>query len=207
MLTIILNEQAVSDRHRNIFTILQLRLTDSSLIQLIHLQRSETRENIYWTTYHIPMAKTKLLVYYGSTSWRKQQKKHKWHSAKLLQQKAGTVVLTAISKHPNALDNELKQIILEHFSNVDTRPEAKHYLKWMRLENDVSLLVHNTKYATAHAVAHMKTPEEQDDQQVLINHTNTLTEYTTWKLNRKIFRDKSSRDTMDEAEIICKQAR
>ena len=29
--------------------------------------------------------------------------------------KAGTVVLTAISKCPNALDNELKQIILEHF--------------------------------------------------------------------------------------------
>ena len=78
--------------------------------------------------------------------------------------KAGTVVLTAISKCPNASDNELKQIILEHFSNVGTRLEAKHYLKCMRLKNNTSLLVHNTEYAAAHAVAHRKTPKEQDDQ-------------------------------------------
>ena len=49
----------------------------------------------------------------------------------------------------------------------------------MRLENDASLLIYNTKYAAAHTVVHMKTPEEQDDQQVLIKYTNTLTEYTT----------------------------
>ena len=43
--------------------------------------------------------------------------------------KASTVILTAISKCPNVSDNELKQIILEHFSSVGTRPEPKHYLK------------------------------------------------------------------------------
>ena len=37
ILTIIPNEQAVSERHRNTFTMLQSRLTDSGWIQLIHL--------------------------------------------------------------------------------------------------------------------------------------------------------------------------
>ena len=90
---------------------------------------------------------------------------------------------------------------------MGTRPEAKHW----RLENDASLLVHNTEYAAAHQVAHMHTTEEQDDQQVLIEYANTLTEYMARKLNRKIFRDKSYictfRDAINKAKIICKQAR
>ena len=90
---------------------------------------------------------------------------------------------------------------------MGTRPEARHW----RLENDASLLVHNTEYAAAHQVAHMQTTEEQDDQQVLIEYANTLTEYMARKLKRKIFKDKSYictlKDAINNAKIICKQAR
>ena len=53
MLTIIPNEQDVSERHRNTFTILQLWLTDFSWIQLIHLikwiwYKKEINANVRW---------------------------------------------------------------------------------------------------------------------------------------------------------------
>ena len=122
--------------------------------------------------------------------------------------KAGPTVLTAISRYQNAINAELKRVILECFSNVGTRLEANHYLRNMRLNENNTLMIHNVEYAAAHAVAYGMTPEEQTDQQVLQSYVNTLGNTIADKLNRKIFRKKHKshirtlKDTMEEAESL-----
>ena len=48
-----------------------------------------------------------------------------------------------MSKTPDATDTELKQHILESFSNMGSRTEAHHYLIRMTVDEDESLLAHN----------------------------------------------------------------
>ena len=79
--------------------------------------------------------------------------------------KGGPIVSTQVqifmSKTPDATEAELKQYILESFSNVGSRTEAHHYLTRMTENEDESLLAHNSEYAAVHEVAHGITPEEQ----------------------------------------------
>ena len=107
--------------------------------------------------------------------------------------------MSAVLKCPNTTDAQIKQTILGYFSTVGPRTEANHYLKKMRLDNNESLISHNAEYAAVHLVGHLKTPEQQEDQQILHEYANTL-----------ILRDnsyiKTLRDTMEEAEIIHKQS-
>ena len=68
--------------------------------------------------------------------------------------KAGPIVSTQVqtfmSRTPDATDTELKQHILESFSNVGSRTEAHHYLTRMTVDEDESLLAHNSEYAAVH---------------------------------------------------------
>ena len=68
--------------------------------------------------------------------------------------KAGTTVTHTLSLFltgkPDATDDEIKQMILENFSNVGTKTEAHHILRTVRLQNDESLLTHNAEYTTIH---------------------------------------------------------
>ena len=52
--------------------------------------------------------------------------------------KAGPVVSSAVNNfvrsRPNATNAQVKQWVLEHFSNVGTKAEAFHYLGEMRVE-------------------------------------------------------------------------
>ena len=125
--------------------------------------------------------------------------------------KAGPTVVTAISRYPNALDAQLKRIILEGFSNVGTRTEASHYLKMMRLDSNDTLAAHNAEYEAVHTVAYGISTEEQNDKQILRAYANTLCNYTATKLNRKIIRRgsriKTLKDAMEEAEILDSQSR
>ena len=102
-------------------------------------------------------------------------------------------------------------MILESFSNVGTKPEASHYLKRMRLEDDDSLIAHNTKYAAVHEAAYGLTPERQMNQTAFIEYANTLSEVVSDRLVKRIVRNNSYletlRQTMDEAEKMYKQAR
>ena len=63
--------------------------------------------------------------------------------------KGGPIVSTQVqifmSKTPDATDTELKQHILESFSNVGSRTEAHHYLIRMTVDEDESLLAHNSE--------------------------------------------------------------
>ena len=108
--------------------------------------------------------------------------------------KAGPIVSTQVqtfmSRIPDATDAELKQHILESFSNVGSRTEAHHYLTRMTVDEDESLLVHNSEYAAVHEAAHGITPEEQRSEIALMDYVRTLPQITCDELTKQITRPK-----------------
>ena len=129
--------------------------------------------------------------------------------------KGGPIVSTQIqlfmTKTPDATDAELKQYILESFSNVGSRTEAHHYLIRMTLDEDESLLAHNSEYAAIHEAAHGTTPEEQTSIIAIMDYTRTLPQFTCDELTKQITRPKSKihnlRDAMNWAESLDRQGR
>ena len=129
--------------------------------------------------------------------------------------KGGPIVSTQIqifmTKTPDATDGELKQYILESFSNVGSRTEAHHYLIRMTLDEDESLLAHNSEYAAIHEAAHGITLEEQRSEIALMDYTRTLPQFTCDELTKQITCPKSKihnlRDTMNWAESLDRQGR
>ena len=133
----------------------------------------------------------------------------------LLAAKAGPIVTSAVQSflaiEPGASDSQVKQMILESFSNVGTKTEAFYYLKKMRLENNESLLAHNTEYAAIHEAAHGISPENQISQPTFLDYSKTLTEPTCNLLARQIVHDDTKihtlRQAMNTVEKLNKQAR
>ena len=129
--------------------------------------------------------------------------------------KAGTTVThtlsTFLTGKPDATDDEIKQMILENFSNVGTKAEAHHVLRTVCLQNDESLLTHNAEYTAIHEAAYGIPPEQQTDEDVMLDYATSLNDFTKEKLTRKIFRHNSYintlRDAMREAETLYKQVR
>ena len=129
--------------------------------------------------------------------------------------KAGPIVSTQVqnfmSKTPDATDAELKQHILESFSNVGSRTEAHHYLKRMTVDEDESLLAHNSEYAAVHEAAHGITPEEQRSEIALNDYVRTLPQITCDELTKQISHPKSKihnlRDAMNMAKSLDRQGR
>ena len=129
--------------------------------------------------------------------------------------KGGPIVSTQVqiftSKTPDATDAELKQHILESFSNVGSRTEAHHYLTRMTVDEDESLLAHNSEYAAVHEAAHGITPEDQRSEIALMDYVRTLPQITCDELTKQITRPKSKihnlRDAMNMAESLDRQGR
>ena len=129
--------------------------------------------------------------------------------------KGGPIVSTQVqifmSKTPDATDTELKQHILESFSNVGSRTEAHHYLIRMTVDEDESLLAHNSEYAAVHEAAHGITPEEKRSKLALMDYTRTLPQFTCDELTKQITRPKSKihnlREAMNWAESLDRQGR
>ena len=129
--------------------------------------------------------------------------------------KGGPIISTQVqifmSKTPGATDTELKQHILESFSNVGSRTEAHHYLIRMTVDEDESLLAHNSEYAAVHEAAHGITPEKQRSELALMDYTRTLPQFTCDELTKQITRPKSKihnlRDAMNWAESLDRQGR
>ena len=125
--------------------------------------------------------------------------------------KAGPTVVTVISRYPNASDAQLKRIILESFSNVGTRLKATQYLKKLRVNSNEALAAHNAEYEAVHTVAYGVAAEHQTDEVILLNYANTLCDYASTKLRRKILRRnshiKTLKDAMEEAEELDSQSR
>ena len=128
----------------------------------------------------------------------------------ILMAKEGPIVSTQIqlfmTKTPDATDAELKQYILESFSHIGSRTEAHHYLLRMTLDEDESLLAHNSEYAAIHEAAHGSTPEEQKSIIAIMDYTRTLPPYTCDELTKQITHPKSKihnlRDAMNWAESL-----
>ena len=133
----------------------------------------------------------------------------------LLVAKAGPIVSTQVqtflSRVPDATNAEIKQHILECFSNVGTRTEAHHYLTRMTLDEDESLLAHNSEYAAVHKAAHGITPEEEKSEIALMDYVRTLPQITCDELTKQITCPKSKihnlREAMNMAESLDRQGR
>ena len=129
--------------------------------------------------------------------------------------KGGPIVSTQVqiftSKTPDATDAELKQHILESFSNVGSRTEAHHYLTRMTMDEDESLLAHNSEYAAVHEAAHGITPEEQRSEIALMDYVRTLPQITCNELTKQITCPESKihnlRDAMNMAKSLDRQGR
>ena len=133
----------------------------------------------------------------------------------LIVAKSGPIVSTQVQNYlcrvPEATDTQIKQHILECFSNVGTRTEAHHYLTRMTLDEDKSLLAHNSEYAAVHEAAHGIAPEEQRSEIALMDYVRTLPQITCDELTKQITCPESKihnlRQAMNMAESLDRQAR
>ena len=94
---------------------------------------------------------------------------------------------------------------------MGTRTEAHHYLTRMTLDEDESLLAHNSEYAAVHEAAHGITPEEQRSEIALMDYVRTLPQITCNELTKQITHPKSKihnlREAMNMAESLDRQGR
>ena len=108
----------------------------------------------------------------------------------LIAAKAGPIVTTQVQNFlvrvPGASNAQIKQMIMECFSNVGTKTEAFHHLKRMSLDDDESLLAHNAEYAAIHEAAHRITPDNQMSQVSFLNYAKTLPHITSDELTKQI---------------------
>ena len=133
----------------------------------------------------------------------------------LIAAKAGPIVTTQVQNFlvrvPGASDTQIKQMILECFSNVGTKTEVFHHLKKMSLDDDESLLAHNAEYAAIHEAAHRITPDNQMSQITFLDYAKTLPQITSDELTKQITREDTLihtlRQAMDTAESLDRQAR
>ena len=133
----------------------------------------------------------------------------------LIVAKAGPIMSTQVqnflSRVPEATDAQIKQHILECFSNMGTRTEAHHYLKKMTLDEDESLLAHNAEYAAVHEAAHGISPEDQRSEIAMMDYVRTLPQITCGELTKQITHEESKihnlRQAMNMAESLDRQAR
>ena len=121
----------------------------------------------------------------------------------LLAAKGGPIISTQLQtflgRVPDATDAEIKQHILECFSNVGTRTEAHHYLKRMTVDEDESLLAHNAEYAAVHEAAHGITPQEKRSEIALNDYVRTLPQITCDELTKQITHPKSKIHNLRDA--------
>ena len=133
----------------------------------------------------------------------------------LIVAKAGLIMSTQVQNFlirvPEATNAQIKQHILECFSNVETRTEAHHYLKKMTLDEDESLLAYNAEYAAVHEAAHGISPENQMSETALMDYVRTFPQITCDELTKQIIRGDSKihnlRQAMNMAENLDRQAR
>ena len=88
---------------------------------------------------------------------------------------------------------------------------AHHYLTRMTLDEDESLLAHNSEYAAVHEAAHRIAPEEQRSEIALMDYVRTLPQVTCDELMKQITREESKihnlRQAINMAERLDRQAR
>ena len=131
---------------------------------------------------------------------------------KALLAKAGPTVFRIVASTPeNIEDLELKQVILQNFSDIATRSEAAQKLRTMRMSTEQPFRSYNYYYAAVHEAAFEITPDKQFMRFALEDYTNSLPKYTAGKLSDKIVKRnsfiKTLQDAMDHAAKIDQESR
>ena len=131
---------------------------------------------------------------------------------KALLYKAGPTVFGIIASTPKDIsDLELKQIILQNFSDIATPSEAAQKLRTMQMKADQPIRSHNYYFTAVHEAAFGTKPEDQKMRFVFEDYANSLPEFTANKLMDKIVKSNSwihtLQDAMEQAVKIDQEIR
>ena len=131
---------------------------------------------------------------------------------KALLYKAGPTVFGIIASTPKDIsDLELKQIILQNFSDIATPSEAAQKLRTMQMKTDQPIRSHNYYFTAVHEAAFRIKPEDQKMRFVFEDYANSLPEFTANKLMDKIVKSNSwihtLQDAMEQAVKIDQEIR
>ena len=131
---------------------------------------------------------------------------------KVLLYKAGPTVFGIIASTPKDIsDLELKQIILQNFSDIATPSEAAQKLRTMQMKTDQPIRSHNYYFTAVHEAAFGIKPEDQKMRFVFEDYANSLPEFTANKLMDKIVKSNSwihtLQDAMEQAVKIDQEIR
>ena len=131
---------------------------------------------------------------------------------KALLYKAGPTVFGIIASTPKDIsDLELKQIILQNFSDIATPSEAAQKLRTMQMKTDQPIRSHNYYFTAVHKAAFGIKPEDQKMRFVFEDYANSLPEFTANKLIDKIVKSNSwihtLQDAMEQAVKIDQEIR
>ena len=131
---------------------------------------------------------------------------------KALLYKAGPTVFGIIASTPKDIsDLELKQIILQNFSDIATPSEAAQKLRTMQMKTDQPIRSHNYYFTAVHEAAFGIKPEDQKMRFVFEDYANSLPEFTANKLMDKIVKSNSwihtLQDAMEQAVKIDQEIR
>ena len=126
---------------------------------------------------------------------------------KALLSKAGPTVFRIMASTPENIEGlELKQVVLQNFSDIATPSEVTQKLRSMRMSTDQPIGTYNYYYAAVHEAAFEIKPEQQCMRFALEDYANSLPEYTAGKLIDKIVKRnsfvKTLQDAMDHATKI-----
>ena len=131
---------------------------------------------------------------------------------KALLYKAGPTVFGIIASTPKDIsDLELKQIILQNFSDIATPSEAAQKLRTMQMKAEQPIRAHNYYFSAVHEAAFGIKPEDQRMRFVFEDYANSLPEFTANKLIDKIVKSNSwihtLQDAMEQAVKIDQEIR
>ena len=131
---------------------------------------------------------------------------------KALLYKAGPTVFGIIASTPKDIsDLELKQIILQNFSDIATPLEAAQKLRTMQMKADQPIRSHNYYFTAVHEAAFGIKPEDQKMRFAFEDYANSLPEFTANKLMDKIVKSNSwihtLQDAMEQAVKIDQEIR
>ena len=131
---------------------------------------------------------------------------------KALLYKAGPTMFGIIASTPKDIgDLELKQIILQNFSDIATPSDAAQKLRTMQMKTDQPIRAHNYYFTAIHEAAFGIKPEDQRMRFVFEDYANSLPEFTANKLIDKIVKSNSwihtLQDTMEQAVKIDQELR
>ena len=98
-----------------------------------------------------------------------------------------------------ATDQDIKEVILAHYSDIPSTTEAAARLQGMQISPTEPLVTFNSRYEAIHRVAFSLSPSEQYNKTIIIEYAKKLPQNARDKLLRKIVKKDSYIRTLDDA--------